>query len=113
MTATTFELRADATEVLAFIEALSADLANAPHELRKLCLDFINSGTDLVRVEDCITSGTVVTALLKPTQRFLDFGLAIRTGNFNDIVIERAHDEPPVIVVSETSNVQGQGDGQA
>jgi hypothetical protein len=51
MTATTFELRADATEVLAFIEALSADLANAPHELRKLCLDFINSGTDLVRVE--------------------------------------------------------------
>jgi hypothetical protein len=85
----TIELKADAKELLEYIEQLRADLADAPLEIRKLALDFIDISPELVRFEFGVTSGSVVTALLKPTQRLLDLGLAIRTGNFDPQLFRR------------------------
>lgn len=97
------EITADTKELSDFFEGLLTDLSNAPHEVRKLALDFLNLSTELVSFELGLTSGTVVTALLKPSQRLLDLGLAIRTGNFDLVIVKHSHGESPV-VGDETSN---------
>jgi hypothetical protein len=90
----TVELKAETKELLEYIEQLRADLVDAPLEIRQSALDFIDLSPELVRFEFSVTSGSVVTALLKPTQRLLDLGHAIRTRNFDSPAVEHSHDEP-------------------
>lgn len=100
------ELTADTKEFSSILDELLSDLSNAPHEVRKLAFDFLNFSTELVSFEFSITSGTTMAALLKPTQRLLDLCLAVRTGDFDLIIVKHSHcDEPPKIVCDETSNV--------
>jgi hypothetical protein len=89
----TIELKADAKELLEYIEQLCADLVDAPPEIKESALDYIDISPELVCFEFRVTSGSVVTALLKPTQRLLDFGHAIRTRDFDSPAVE-PHDEP-------------------
>ena len=82
------ELRADARGVLDLLADLNFDLANAPGEIRKLALDFSDLNPELVCFERGVASRAVLSVLLKPTQRLLDFAAAVRTGDFEKLLIE-------------------------
>lgn len=83
-------LRADATALSAFLDGLLADLANTPSEIRDF-LNFLESSPELISFECGVAAGAVVTVLLKPSQRLLDFGAAIRAGNFDFLRIKHSH----------------------
>lgn len=90
----TIDLAADTTELTRLIEELLSDLSDAPHEIRKLALDFLNLPFELVSFELGVTSGAVVTALLKPSQRLLDLRLAVRARDFDLLLVKHSHGEP-------------------
>lgn len=92
MAKSTIEIKADTTELNSYIDQLVANLANAPQEVRQLALRFVDIPSELIRFECGAASGAGVTVLLKPSQRLLDLGTAIRTGNFDLFVIKNAHD---------------------
>jgi hypothetical protein len=98
---TTVSIKVNTDDVSVFINELMADLANAPFEIEQFVLDFIDRGFEIVSVKDSVTSGTTVTVLLEPSQRLRDIGTAIRTGNFDHLLIEQPHG-----VLSKTDGTQ-------
>lgn len=90
----TIELTADTTELSRVIGELLSDLSDAPHEVRKLALDLLDFPLELVSLELGVTSGAVVTTLFKPSQRLLDLRLAVRTRDFDLLLVKRSHGEP-------------------
>ncbi|MBA3756504.1 MAG: hypothetical protein H0X02_09860 [Nitrosomonas sp.] len=79
------------SELKKVLNRLRADLANAPNEVRELFLNFPKLSAELVSFECGFAAGAVVTVLLKPSQLLLDLGFAIRTGNFDFVVVEHPH----------------------
>lgn len=90
----TIELTADTTELSELLGELLSYFSDAPHDIRKLALDFLDVPFELVSFELGVTSGAVVTALLKPSQRLLDLRLAVRTRNFDLLLVKHSHGEP-------------------
>jgi hypothetical protein len=84
---TEIKLEADASLLQECLDALFADLADAPHHVRKLALDLFNIPSELVSVEQGIATGACVPLLFKPSQRLLDFRAAVRTRDFDHIVV--------------------------
>ena len=84
-------LKADTSELSAFLDELLADLSNVPDEVGELLLNFLKFSPELVSFECGVAAGAVVTILLKPSQRLIDLGLAIRAGNFDLLLVERSH----------------------
>lgn len=85
------ELRADTSELSALVDGLLAELPNVPDEVRQLLLNFLKFSPELVSFECGVAAGAVVTILLKPSQRLIDLGFAIRTGNFDFLLVEQSH----------------------
>ncbi len=85
------ELKADTSELSAFWDGLLADLSDVPEEVREFFLNLGNLPAELVCFECGVTSGAVVTVLLKPSQRLVDFGAAIRARNFDFVFVEQSH----------------------
>ena len=81
----------DGSELFGVMDELLSDLINAPDEVRNRALYFLDFPSKLIRLESCITSGAVVTVLLKPSELLLDLCAAVRTGNFDFVVIEHGH----------------------
>ena len=81
------EVRLDASAVMAVIEQLKLDLADAPLQVRKLALDLVDLPFELVGFEQGETTRAGVTVLLKPSQRLLDFAAAVRARDFDHLVV--------------------------
>lgn len=85
------QLMADTTVLVKVLEELEAGLAEAPLEIRRLALDFIDGTPELIRVEQSAASWTGVACLLEPSQRLVDFAAAVRAGDFERLRIEYSH----------------------
>ncbi len=83
----------DATALNEFISQLLADF---PHELGQLPLDLVDVPSELVCFEQGVASGAVLPILLKPSQRLLDLGAAIRARNFDLLVVKGSHADAPI-----------------
>jgi hypothetical protein len=86
--ASSIELTLDGSDLISFLEGLLAELSEAPEEIRQRALDFVQVLPELVSFEQGIATGTMVPLLLKPSQWLLDFRAAIRTGNFDLLIVE-------------------------
>jgi hypothetical protein len=82
------ELTLDGSDIIGFLEGLLADLAEAPEGIRERALDLIKTPSEFVCFEQGVAAGAVVPLLLKPSQRLLDLRAAIRTGDFDLLVVE-------------------------
>ena len=86
------EIELDATELNEFIGRLLADF---PHEIGQLSLDLVDVPAELVCFEQGVATGAVLPILLKPSQRLLDLGAAIRARNFDLFVVKGSHADAP------------------
>ena len=59
--------------------------------IRNMALCFLDFTPKLISLDVCVTSRTVMSILLKPSNLLLDLGVAVRTGDFNRLVVEQAH----------------------
>ena len=88
---------AETGDLTAFLEQLELALADATAEVRELALDFLEGSAELVRVENGMASGAMVALLFKPSQRLLDLDLAVRTGDFDSLIVKYGHGAAPVV----------------
>ena len=79
------------SELFRVLDGLLADLANAPAEIQSHALNLSRGGSELGRLENGIASGAEVAFLFKPTDFLLDLCLAVRTGNFDKLVVGNEH----------------------
>jgi hypothetical protein len=81
----------EGSELEKVFKVLFADLSNAPDEVRDRALSFFNPLSELIRFESGVTAGTVMPILIKPTDLLLNLCVAVRTGNFDFLVVEHGH----------------------
>jgi hypothetical protein len=86
----TFEM--DTSAVDALVGELLKHLPDSPRHVREFALNLLDGGGELFSIEQGVAAGAVVSLLLKPTQRLLDFSLAVRTGDFDRLVVKDSHD---------------------
>ena len=84
------ELDLDRTEFDATMAELSSfsELLKVADEFRQQLLGLLDSGSEAFALEHCATSGALVTASLKPTDRLLDLLAAMRAWKLNSFVVK-------------------------
>ena len=83
--------RFEESELKKELGRLFSDLANATDEIRKTFFNIFKTSSELVSLECGVATGAVILVLLKPSQRLLDLGAAVRAGDLNRLVVEQAH----------------------
>ena len=81
----------ESSELLRVMRGLLADLANASAEIQGHALKLLEGVPELCRLESGAASGAKITFLLKPSDFLLDLCLAVRTGNFDKLVVGNEH----------------------
>lgn len=83
--------RFEGSELREVLQRLLADLANASSEIQSHALNLLKGVPGLCRLESGIASGAKVTFLLKPSDFLLDICVAVRTGEFNNLIVGNEH----------------------
>jgi hypothetical protein len=79
------------SELRKAMDRLLTDLANASNETRSNAINLLKCGPELCRLESGIASGAKITFLLEPSDFLLDICVAVRTGEFNNLVVGNEH----------------------
>jgi hypothetical protein len=80
-----------ADELLRFLKGLSADLSETSLEIVKRFIDLCDLAGEaaLIDVDASSTSARKMIIRLKPSDRFRMLSAALRTGNFDGLVVEK------------------------
>lgn len=78
-------------ELSPVLQRLSAELAQAGLEFRKIAVDLLKDPTQLCAFDRRAAAGAGVALLLKPTELLFDFVAAVRARNLNDFLIKYPH----------------------
>ncbi len=82
------EVDGDAKELQKVFSELNVQLCNASPKTVGMFFDLFNDSTKLFTIEQGTTTRTRILFVFKPTQSLLDAMAAIRTGNFERLVVE-------------------------
>lgn len=86
------QLQVDARPMQALLQELELELVNAPLQIRKLALDFIDGMTELCRFKQSIATGAMVPLLLEPSDGMFDLLSAVRACDFDALSVKHSHD---------------------
>ena len=81
----------ESSELFRVMRGLLVDLANASAEIQGHAFKLLEGVPELCRLESGAASWAKITFLLKPSDFLLDLCLAVRTGNFDKLVVGNEH----------------------
>jgi hypothetical protein len=84
-------LKTDSSGFDEFMDRLFTALSHTSHKVGKIAFKCFNIFPELISFKSNVTSVATIALLLKPLQIPLDLSIAIRTGNFEHLVVEQSH----------------------